>query len=186
MNLYISDLHFGHENVIRFDERPFLDVEEMDKCLILNWNARVSPEDDVYIVGDFCFRSQHAPEWYLDQLVGHKHLIIGNHDHVLLQSPEACRMLESIDKMAHVKDGDRHIALCHYPMAEWYKSRHGTWHIYGHIHNDRGATYQFMKTVDRALNAAACINNYMPVSMEELISNNMKWRSDVEKCDSPF
>lgn len=30
MNLYISDLHFGHKNVIGFDHRPFIDTDEMD------------------------------------------------------------------------------------------------------------------------------------------------------------
>ena len=30
MNLYISDLHFGHKNVILFDHRPFSDVDTMD------------------------------------------------------------------------------------------------------------------------------------------------------------
>ena len=52
MNLYISDLHFGHTNVIRFDHRPFSDVKEMDHALIHLWNSRVNPEDDVYIIGD--------------------------------------------------------------------------------------------------------------------------------------
>ena len=53
MNLYISDLHFGHTNVIRFDHRPFADVDKMDHCMIKLWNSRVSAEDDVYIIGDF-------------------------------------------------------------------------------------------------------------------------------------
>ena len=47
MNLYISDLHFGHTNIIRFDHRPFADVEEMDWMLINFWNNRVQPEDHV-------------------------------------------------------------------------------------------------------------------------------------------
>ena len=29
-NFYISDLHLGHGNVIRFDGRPFGDVAEME------------------------------------------------------------------------------------------------------------------------------------------------------------
>ena len=41
MKLYISDLHFGHENVIRFDGRPFANADEMDLTLIELWNARV-------------------------------------------------------------------------------------------------------------------------------------------------
>lgn len=58
MNLYISDTHFGHKNVIGFDHRPFIDVNEMDHCLIKLWNSRVQPDDDVYIVGDFAFRNE--------------------------------------------------------------------------------------------------------------------------------
>ena len=30
MNYYISDLHIGHENILRFDNRPFADVNEMN------------------------------------------------------------------------------------------------------------------------------------------------------------
>lgn len=172
MNLFISDLHFGHANVIWFDHRPFADVEEMDHCLIKLWNSRVSGDDDVFIVGDFCFRAGKTPDWYLRQLKGHKHLIVGNHDKVTLDCENAARYLESVDKMLHVSDGDKQICLCHYPMAEWYKSRHGSWLIYGHIHANKDDTYQFMKHREHALNAAACINHYTPASVNELIRNN--------------
>ena len=172
MNLYISDLHFGHKNVIRFDHRPFADVEEMDRCLIEFWNSRVSQDDDVFIIGDLCYKAGKTPDWYLRQMKGHKHLIVGNHDKVTLDCENAAKYLESIDKMQHVSDGDKQICLCHYPLAEWYKSRHGSWLIYGHIHANKDETYQFMKTREHALNAAACINNYTPASVNELIWNN--------------
>lgn len=42
MNFYIADMHLGHKNVLKFDNRPFLSVSEMDKVLIENWNSRVS------------------------------------------------------------------------------------------------------------------------------------------------
>lgn len=172
MNLYISDLHFGHANAIRFDHRPFVDVPEMDHALIELWNGRVCDNDDVYIVGDFCYKSYHTPDWYLRQLKGHKHLIIGNHDKCTVDCKEAAQYLESMDKMLHVTDGKYQICLCHYPLAEWYKSQHGSWHIYGHIHGTRDDTYEFMKTREHALNAAACINHYTPASIRELIQNN--------------
>lgn len=79
---------------------------------------------------------------------------------------------ESVDKMTHVTDGDKQIVLCHYPIVDWYKGRHSSWLIYGHIHNSRDDVYQFMKTRERALNAGACINNYTPVSFDELVRNN--------------
>ena len=172
MNLYISDLHFGHRNVLTFDHRPFSDVEEMDRVLMQLWNSRVQPEDHVYVIGDFCYRSEKTEDWYLRQLRGHKHLVIGNHDGKLLENEKAMAYFESVDKMMHVADGENHICLCHYPIADWYKCRHGSWLFYGHIHGDRGDVYQFMKTREQALNAGACINNYTPASLNELIRNN--------------
>jgi calcineurin-like phosphoesterase family protein len=172
MNLYISDLHFGHKNVINFDNRPFADVDEMDYALIELWNGRVQKDDNVYIVGDFGYRNDKPPEWYLKKLSGHKHLVIGNHDGAMLADPKAMSYFESVDKMMHVSDGGKQICLCHFPLAEWNKFYHGSWHIYGHIHNRKEETYQFMKTRERALNAAACINNYTPSSINELIRNN--------------
>ena len=53
MNFYIADMHFGHKNIIRYDNRPFGSVEEMDKALIQLWNETVGSDDIVYILGDF-------------------------------------------------------------------------------------------------------------------------------------
>ena len=41
MNFYIADMHFGHKNIIRYDNRPFGSVEEMDKALIQLWNETI-------------------------------------------------------------------------------------------------------------------------------------------------
>ena len=54
MIYYIADMHFGHKNVLRFDNRPFADTDLMDEVLIHNWNERVTGEDIVYVLGDIC------------------------------------------------------------------------------------------------------------------------------------
>ena len=54
MNYYTSDLHFSHENIIKFCNRPYANAEEMNQALKDRWNARVKPEDHVYILGDIC------------------------------------------------------------------------------------------------------------------------------------
>ena len=33
MIFYIADMHFGHENVLRFDDRPFSEIGQMDETL---------------------------------------------------------------------------------------------------------------------------------------------------------
>lgn len=56
MLFFTSDLHFGHSNIIRATQRPFDTVEEMDAALIRNRNERVSPSDEVDLLGDLTMR----------------------------------------------------------------------------------------------------------------------------------
>lgn len=172
MNYYISDMHLGHNNVLRFDNRPFASVEEMDRMLIEYWNMRVREDDHVYIIGDFCYKSAYAPEYYLSRLKGHKHLIIGNHDGAIMKSPNAQSYFESIDKILRISDEGRGVVLCHFPIADWEARHHGSMHIYGHIHGRDIACMRFLKSRGPAYNAAACINNYMPCKFDEIIANN--------------
>ena len=50
---FTSDHHFGHANIIQFSNRPFENVEAMNRAMIERWNEKVSPEDEVYHLGDF-------------------------------------------------------------------------------------------------------------------------------------
>lgn len=175
MNYYISDIHFGHRNVIRFDGRPFADVDKMDRALIGNWNRRVAAEDHVWILGDFCYHAERDPAWYLEQLAGHKHLVVGNHDKDVLDSATALACLESVDKLRYLRDGGRDVILCHYPLAEWNGMRRGSIYVYGHIHADTGAVFQYMSGVGNAFNAGCMLNGYQPVTLEELTENNRRF-----------
>lgn len=79
-DFYISDWHYGHANVIAFDNRPFKSLLEMDEALVDRWNAVVSPGDTVYVLGDmFWCKAQDAIP-ILRSLKGQKFLIKGNHD----------------------------------------------------------------------------------------------------------
>ena len=181
MNYYIADTHFGHESVLRFDNRPFCSIEENDRTLIEYWNARVTNNDHIYIIGDFAYRNEKPEEWYLKRLSGKKHLIIGNHDQKLLKNEAAMKYFETVEKMMHVSDGRHQICLCHYPLAEWYGFYKGHYHIYGHIHNSENDIAQFMHSRKRALNAGCMVNGYMPVTFEELVQNRSSL--DVEETE---
>lgn len=179
MNLYIADLHFGHRSVIVFDQRPFTDIDEVDRTLIYLWNSRVQADDDIYIIGDFAYKNEKPEEWYLRQLKGRKHLIIGNHDNRLLKNEKAMSYFETVDKMLHVSDNGNQICLCHFPIAEWNGFHKGHYHIFGHYHNETEGAFQYMKNFDRALNAGCMINNYTPASFNELIRNNQIFKENV-------
>lgn len=179
MKLYISDLHFGHRAAIDFDNRPFSDVEEMDRVMIHFWNSRVTKNDQVYVVGDFAFRNEKPYSWYLKQLKGQKYLVVGNHDKKLLKDSEAMGYFVSVDYQLEVIDNQKPVVLSHFPIAEWNGFFREAYHVYGHIHCNTDRTFQYMKQFDRALNAGVCINNYTPVSLNELIRNNQIFKERV-------
>jgi calcineurin-like phosphoesterase family protein len=78
---FTSDTHFGDPRVLRIDKRPFKTIPEHDAALMANWNAVVSPEDEVWHLGDFALhvRPERVDE-LLGLLNGRKHLITGNND----------------------------------------------------------------------------------------------------------
>lgn len=77
---FTSDWHIGHQNSIKFDDRPFKDLDHMHRVLINNYNAQV-PEDGLcYFLGDIGLSSSEILGKILAQLNGTKVLILGNHD----------------------------------------------------------------------------------------------------------
>ena len=82
---YIADLHFGHKNILSYDNRPFTDIKEHDAEILEKWNSSVSEADDVFILGDVSWYSAAKTAGLVQQLNGTKHLIIGNHDRELLK-----------------------------------------------------------------------------------------------------
>lgn len=176
MNFYISDLHLGHYNIINLSHRPFKTAEEMDEAIIANWNSVVGPEDDVYISGDFSFKSGKNPKKYLDRLNGKKHLIIGNHDGSVLKDPVCRRCFVEIKDRMEVKDGNRMVVIDHYPLVEWNGFYRGVVHFYGHIHNNvNNATYSIVKQIPNAYNIGADILGFTPRTFDEVIELNKKF-----------
>ena len=174
---FIADTHFGHANIIRFCNRPFESVEEMNETLVSNWNDRVAPSDIVFVLGDLFFRCD-DPEPILDRLAGRKRLILGNHDSSWTGKVPSRRHFESVDSFYEGSIGACGATLCHYPMPEW---PHGarTYMIHGHIHNNTHEDYWPLLAVrDRVLNAGVDINGFRPVSLDELVENNRRFKSE--------
>jgi calcineurin-like phosphoesterase family protein len=136
---FTSDHHWGHANIIRFSQRPFADVEDMDEALVQRWNGVVKKGDTVYHVGDiFLYKDLQRAHAIRDRLNGQICLIKGNHESVALRMKDRFAWVK---EYAEVKipdpdapGGERLIVLCHYAFRVWNKSHHGSWHLYGHSH----------------------------------------------------
>ena len=103
---FTSDTHFNHANIIRFCNRPFKDVEQMNEVMIANWNSVIGKDDTVFHLGDFCLGG--AAEWtkILDRLNGKIYLIMGNHDLKNIRQGFISRF-EHVAMQLHIEVGSR-------------------------------------------------------------------------------
>ena len=179
-----SDLHFGHKNIIQYENRPFKDVEEMDTKLIENWNNIVTNEDTVYVLGDFSWYRGEKTNEILKQLNGMKILIKGNHDKNFLDDKKFDRSLfVEICDYKVIKENGVHYVLFHYPIAEFDGKGKGYIHLYGHIHS---MNLLLEGRLEHSYNVGVDRNDYKPMrldyynELEFLKSKDFKLESDEE------
>ena len=136
---FTSDTHFYHENIIRFSNRPFANLDEMHTAIIERWNAKIGKGDLVYHLGDFALKC--TPQQARDlraQLNGQIILIRGNHDKIADGIKDAFAAVKDYDEISVPDDdtdnGKRKIVLLHYALRVWNSSHHGSYHLYGHSH----------------------------------------------------
>ena len=134
-DFYISDLHFGHKNIIRYDNRPFKTIEEMDNTLITNWNKAVSKEDCVWILGDISWYDDEKTSEIFRQLNGTKILVKGNHDNIKRYSDLAKCFTNVQDYAEYYLDKKNKVIMSHYPILFWNGQFRDAVHLYGHVHN---------------------------------------------------
>ena len=180
MVFFTSDLHLGHENVLRLCGRPFGDVEEMDNAIIRNWNQKVKKRDTVYILGDVVWDKRRVAP-LMESLAGKKILIMGNHDTPWAKKEAIRPLFEEVVPYLEIRLEGFPVTLCHYPMLEWKGSREDPphrigFHIHGHIHNRVADEYTPLYRQFNALNAGVDINGFSPVTFEELMENNMAFK----------
>ena len=75
-----SDLHLGHDRDFIWGPRGFNSVEEHDETIIKNWNELVSPDDEVWCLGDLMLGDNYTGCQKLNQLAGTIYILAGNHD----------------------------------------------------------------------------------------------------------
>lgn len=186
MNYYIADTHFGHENILRFDGRPFSSTEEMEKEMIKRWNSIVTNQDKVYILGDFCWGLSECWLRILNKLKGQKFLIRGNHDLKQMNS-EIKKKFINIKDYDKIMDGTRVVILSHYPIL-FYQHDHNenVYMLHGHVHmTDENKQLEKIKSVIKKdayetpfsnkcqLYNVGCMLPYMdytPRTLDEIIS----------------
>ena len=130
---FTSDTHFDHTSILRHCNRPFNDIEEMNRTLIENWNRVVGKNDLVFHLGDFAFGGAEVWNRFLDQLNGRIVLIVGNHDIYHLR-PEILERFEHVAFELYVIIDNQPIFLNHHPFLAYGDSHGKVWQLFGHVH----------------------------------------------------
>ena len=134
---YISDTHFGHNNVYKFTSSKTglrirqwaKDAAEGDEILVQNWNSVVKPNDLVYHGGDVSVSKRNVH--IVSRLNGRKILIRGNHDRA--KTSEYLKYFEEVEgSLMKPKDG---IIMTHVPIHETSLMGKYKYNIHGHTHD---------------------------------------------------
>lgn len=149
----ISDTHFNHKNILRYCNRPFKSIEDMNSVLIENWNNVVSKKDTIYHLGDFAWGNKETVSKLLSKLNGNKILIKGNHDRKSCKWYLECGIEVCLD--GGILLNDKYL-LTHKPIGSSFVN------IHGHIHND-------IIGDNKHINVSVEQINYTPVLFEEAI-----------------
>jgi calcineurin-like phosphoesterase family protein len=132
----------------------------MNDSIIENWNKEIKPNDEVYHLGDFAFKSDYKIDDIMKALNGKIYLLKGNHEQI------ACKhswRFEWIKDYFEIKQTDPKIVVFHYPMVSWNWSYHGSIHLFGHVH---GNYIGQGKSMDVGVDP----NNFKPISLDEILT----------------
>lgn len=180
---FTADLHFGHGNIIDYCERPFADVDGMNRALVYNWNETVGDDDTVWVVGDFAMGTIAETLPIAAELAGHKILLAGNHDRCWAGNGRRAagwteRYLEAgfaqvVQGTARIDVGDRSVLLCHFPyrgdshdndrFVDERPDDEGLWLLHGHVHENWAQH-------GRMINVGVDVTGFRPLGDHEVVA----------------
>lgn len=159
MKFFTADTHFSHYNIIKYCNRPFSSIEEMNQTIIDRWNSKVKKGDVVYHLGDFLFKGRNSIGDILNVLNGQIILIKGNHDWKNMVK----EYFPVAFDLKNIKIHNIPVTLCHYPMKRWPKMYHGAFHLFGHCHGTMEIPeHEF------AMDVGVDCHNFYPLSENEI------------------
>lgn len=140
---FMSDLHYNHENVIKFNRRPFENVKEMNWHIEQELITKVGPGDILFDMGDLFWKTDETTMKNVISLASPKewYKILGNHDNYNVYRKSYIgtlfTLLSDILEINVDHEGRNYrFTLCHYPMISWNGKARGTLMIHGHCHGN--------------------------------------------------
>ena len=157
---FTADTHFNHDGIIEYCNRPFRDIEHMNKILTLRWNERVADGDTIFVVGDFKFGAAKHFTDIRKELKGNVVLIRGNHD----KNNGVPTCIENIEINTHGK----RIFLTHKPEDALMVVERYDLALCGHVHQN----WKFQLNL---INVGVDVWDFYPVHMKQILKAYELW-----------
>lgn len=193
-NVYFtSDIHINHDSIIKYCNRPFKDVNEMNTVLIDNINKTIGDNTNAILIncGDFIFRNVGEYEKFIDSINAKKiYNIIGNHDikniiqrRYMIPYDETAKTFWSSELIVEIREGQKiHtiFTVSHYPHCDGQFM--GSFNIHGHLHTPKNIddyTGTDLNIVRKLREKRICYdvgvdgNDYKPVKLTDILTGNL-------------
>lgn len=157
---FTSDTHFYHANILKYCNRPFSSVEEMNEKLIENWNSVVGKNDIVWHLGDFSFGKKENVSEIVPKLNGRINLVMGNHDHQKIKFYYDAGFHRVYDRSVIINGS---YIITHAPL-QFLNDNCPFYNIFGHVHDS-----DMYKTWAKN-GCCVCVerHDYKPISWKEI------------------
>ena len=159
---FTADCHFGHANIIKYCNRPFLNrvdqglcdlikkgiidarevkidqasVELMDQTITQSINSVVMPDDNLVIVGDFCLAKGRNRK---NDILRYRNQIECKNVYLILGNHDDRNDVKDVFTACYenylFNINGQFVFTSHYPARSWDRAFYGAWMIYGHVHN---------------------------------------------------
>ena len=157
MKFFASDTHISHNNILKYCNRQFKDIDHMNYVITANFNEVMSEGDVLYHLGDVAFGDENAYKFFSDLRVKQIHLVFGNHDNESIKNHPKIKSSGWLKKTKIPVIGG--VTLCHFPMLAWMNKHH----LHGHWHC-KGTPYH-----QCVLDVGVDGHNFYPWSEEQLV-----------------
>ncbi len=156
---FTADYHLSHKNIIKYCNRPFKNVEEMNSQIIYNLEKSVKTGDILYYLGDLTFETEVALEFFEKFKDIKIHFIIGNHDSLEVIEI-AYKFCATVSCLKVIKINGQMITLCHYPInIDNYN--YNSYCLHGHSHGKK-------PQIGMQLDVSVDNSNFCPLSYRKL------------------
>lgn len=176
MIYFISDLHLNHNKIFVWGRRGFNSVEEMNETLIERFNARVTNDDEVWILGDVALGDINESIPLLQRLNGKIHIVIGNHD-----TDTRVAAYQELGWDCHcamrLKYKKKSFFLSHYPAVTYSpedEHHRNIWEVILNLHGHTHSTSRFWHENPYMYHVGVEANGGYPISIDEICEDIKK------------